>query len=58
MLSEKAIRDMILSLVNELDYDLAKTLDPKCAEDPDESRQTMLRLIAIVRKHLAKAGAK
>lgn len=53
-MKESAIRTMLRDLVNELDYDLAKSLDPKLAEDPEMAKEEMAKLEKIVRKHLEK----
>jgi len=51
-MSNDQLEEIIMDLVNELDYDIAKSLDPDTAEDPDEARGTMSRLVQILRNGL------
>lgn len=46
---------MLMELLNEIDYDIAKSFDPDCAEEPDEIPHQMAQLRAICIKHLKKA---
>ena len=43
---------MIMELIEDVDYDIAKSLNPDTAEDPDEAEESMASLVAIVKKHL------
>lgn len=45
---------MILELIGAVDYDIAKSFDPECAEEPESIPEEMARLRAIARKHLEK----
>jgi len=44
------IRKMVMAILTEADYDLAKSYDPKLSEDPEHSEASMDRLIAIARR--------
>lgn len=46
------IERMILALIAAVDYDLAKSFDPKTAEEPEYIEEQMDRLVAVVKKHL------
>lgn len=51
-MSDEKLRDMILAILGEADYDLAKHFDPETSEDIEDAEITMKRLIKIARKHL------
>lgn len=53
-LTDKQIRKMILNLIEEIDYDIWKSFDPKLSEDPDDIEDKMNNLIIIAKKHLDK----
>jgi hypothetical protein len=42
------IKQMILDIIAEVDYDVAKSLDPETAEDPEYAEVELERLIDIV----------
>lgn len=50
-MTKQQIKSMIMELFGEIDYDLAKSLDPKMAEDPEYAEEQMERLIKIVERH-------
>lgn len=56
MLNKKQVRAMIIDILKEADYDLAKSFDPELSEDPKESARTMRRMIQVAAKHLAGNG--
>lgn len=49
---EKQIRAMLLAVIGEADYDLAKSFDPELSEDPEHSERTMAAMVRIVRGRL------
>lgn len=51
-MSKIQIDRMILALIAEVDYDIAKSYNPKLSEDPDEIEPRMERLRAIVARHM------
>lgn len=51
-MNNDAARELIKAIVGEIDYDIAKDLDPETAEEPEEAVKLMNRLIAIVHYHL------
>lgn len=51
-LTNKQIDAMVLDLIGEVDYDIAKSFDPECAEEPESIPERKAALRAIVRKHL------
>lgn len=53
-MNDKQIRAMILDIIGEADYDLAKSFDPKLSEDPAETNRTMKRMVEIARTHMEK----
>lgn len=52
--TDKQLRALILDIIGEADYDLAKSFDPDLSEDPEETEHTMQAMIGIARKHVAK----
>lgn len=55
-MSDDKLEEIIMDLVSEIDYDIYKSLDPDTAEDPDEARETMGRLVQILREGLDDQG--
>jgi hypothetical protein len=51
-MNNKDIDAMVLELIVELDYDLAKSFDPECAEEPESIPERLADLRFIVKKHL------
>lgn len=51
-MTDKQIRKMILAILNEADYDLAKSFDPNLSEDPESSEATMRAMVKIAAKHI------
>ena len=49
------IEKMVMAIVNELDYDKWKELQPDLAEDPEEAAATVAKLVQIARTHMWKA---
>lgn len=55
-MSEELIRDMLSDIVNELDYDLWKSMfNENCIEDPEDNEDLLKRLVSIVHGHLGNA---
>lgn len=54
-MTDKQIEALVRDIVGEADYDLAKQLDPKTAEEPHEAKPFMARMVAIARKHMPAA---
>jgi hypothetical protein len=55
-MTRKNIKAMIMALMEEADYDLAKSLDPEMAEEPEYAKEKLKRLIDIAQQHLTKVG--
>jgi hypothetical protein len=51
-----ALRAMILDILGEADYDLAKSFDPELSEDFESSERTMGRMVDIADRHLTAMG--
>lgn len=49
-MTDAQLRAMILALLGEADYDLAKHFDPELSEDPDAAEEQMQRMIDIARR--------
>lgn len=49
---DEQIRAMLLAVIGEADYDLAKSFDPDLSEDPEHSERTMVAMVRIVRDRL------
>ena len=45
------IKDMLMEILNEVDYDIAKQYDPKTAEEPELVEKQMNKLVKIVKKY-------
>lgn len=50
------IRAMLLDVLGEVDYDVAKSYDKDTAEEPDTVDERMNKLIAIAQRHMKKAS--
>lgn len=48
-MSDEEIQFMIMALISHADYDLAKALTPRLAEDPEFAQETMKELIEIAK---------
>ena len=57
-MTDKEARALVLALLGEADYDLAKSFDPKLSEDPEESERGMARMVKLVQRHVTKAAKK
>ena len=51
-MTDSQIKAMILDLVQHLDYDLSKQLDPRFAEEPEFAEELMSSLVDIAQAHL------
>lgn len=49
------IKEMIISLLGQVDYDLMKSYKPETAEDPEYAEECMEKLIDLVASHLKKS---
>jgi hypothetical protein len=49
------IKEMILDIVNQLDYDIGKSLDPDFAEDPEYAVEELDNLIICAETHIKRA---
>ena len=52
------IKDLIMVILGQADYDLYKSFLPECAEEPEYSAAELERLIDTVEKHLKKLDKK
>lgn len=52
------IKDLIMVILGQADYDLMKAYDPETAEEPDYAESEMERLIDTVDSHLKKSEKK
>jgi hypothetical protein len=52
------IKEMILDIVNQLDYDIGKSLDPDFAEDPEYAVEKLDELITCAQTHIKRANKK
>jgi hypothetical protein len=48
------IKDLIMVILGQADYDLMKAYDPETAEEPEYAESEMERLIDTVETHLKK----
>jgi len=49
-MTDDKIREIILSIIKEVDYDSYKYYLPECSEEPDEAERDMQSMISTVRK--------
>jgi len=47
------LEGVVLDLVNEIDYDIYKDLDPDLAEDPQYSKERLKMLVSVLRLSLS-----
>lgn len=52
------IKDLIMAILGQADYDLMKAFDPETAEEPEYAESEMERLIDTVEEHLKKLEKK
>lgn len=52
-MTDPQIKAMILDLVQHLDYDLSKELNPSLAEEPEFAEDLMSSLVDIAQAHLS-----
>lgn len=52
------IKDLIMVILGQADYDLYKSFLPECAEEPEYSAAELERLIDTVEEHLKKLEKK
>jgi hypothetical protein len=52
------IKSLILLILNQTDYDLAKGFDPETAEEPDYAAENLEELIDTVETYLKKLDKK
>lgn len=50
------IKDMVLAILGQADYDLMKGYMPETAEDPEYAAESLEGLIDTAEKYLRKAG--
>ena len=51
-MTRKEIKELIMAILGQADYDLMKAFDPKTAEEPAYARSEMERMIDFVDNHL------
>lgn len=57
-MTRNEIKDLIMVILGQADYDLMKAYDPETAEEPDYAESEMERLINTVEGHLKKLDKK
>lgn len=57
-MTRNEIKDLIMVILGQADYDLMKAYDPETAEEPDYAESEMERLINTVEEHLKKLDKK
>jgi hypothetical protein len=51
-MTREQIKEMIMDLLGQVDYDIMKSYLPECSEDPEGSAESMERLIDLCKKHI------
>jgi hypothetical protein len=51
-MNKEIIQEMILALIQEIDYDHYKFLIPELSEDPEAAEEKMKKLISIAEKYV------
>jgi hypothetical protein len=54
-MTKKQIKEMILAILNQADYDLAKSYQKETAEEPETVDENMGVLVDIAEEHIKKA---
>lgn len=57
-MTKKQIEAMVRDIVGAVDYDHAKNLDPKTAEEPKHARKELARLVSVAEDHMRRAVPK
>lgn len=57
-MTRNEIKDLIMVILGQADYDLMKAYDPETAEEPEYAESEMERLIDTVEEHLKKLEKK
>ncbi|NJO03702.1 MAG: hypothetical protein HC880_20335 [Bacteroidia bacterium] len=57
-MTRSEIKDLIMVILGQTDYDLMKAYDPETAEEPEYAEDQMERLIDTVEDHLKKLAKK
>lgn len=57
-MTRKEIKDLIMVILGQTDYDLMKAFDPETAEEPEYAAEEMERVISFVQKYLKKTQKK
>ena len=57
-MTRKEIKDLIMVILGQADYDLMKSYDPETAEEPEYAESEMEKLIDTVVDHLKKLEEK
>ena len=57
-MTRNEIKDLIMVILGQADYDLMKAYDPETAEEPEYAESEMERLIDTVEEHLKKKTKK
>lgn len=53
-MNRNEIKELIMVILGQADYDLMKSYDPKTAEEPECAKEEMEKLIDTVEDHLKK----
>jgi len=53
-MNREKIKEMILDILGQADYDLMKSFLPETAEEPEYAEEQLEKLINIAQKHLKK----
>ncbi len=48
-MTDDKIREVILKVIRNVDYDIYKHYLPECSEEPEEAEEDMQRMIGMVR---------
>lgn len=57
-MNRNEIKKLIMVILEQADYDLMKSYDPKTAEEPEHAKDEMERLVDTVEVHLKKLEKK
>lgn len=51
-MNRNEIKSLLMVVLGQVDYDIMKSYDPKTAEEPEQAKEEMEKLIDIVEDHL------
>lgn len=51
-MTDLQVKNLLMALLHQIDYDIAKSFDPETAEEPEYAEQEMQRLIKFYKNYI------